>query len=418
MVGLASTQAAALIAEHASAEGIAFACSGRTRSKMRSILIDTTRVQKNLGMSIDTVKIKTILTRLGFIVRQKNKDKMLVLIPSSRTDVRQEVDLIEEVARISGYVNILSTLPKVLLKAAGYKPDLLAYTKGILAGLGLQEVITYSLVEEKSLSGLSSDAPWEILNPLSQEQAVLRTTLLPGLLGCVSRNLNQQEEYVTIFETAKRFVLAENNIPQEELMLGVALCGARRRLATDGLIQDKTSILHLKGIAEVLFSRLGISDYLLQKTHSGTVEVKVKGEGAGVIFEGPKDLLERWGIKNKEVFLLELALEKILAVAEMEKKFTSLPLYPFISRDISLVIKEDIPAADILTAVRRDASTLLSEVKIADFYQGRQIPQGHKGLTLSLVYRCEERTLTEEEVVPLHRSVCTMLEDKFAAKIR
>ncbi|MCX5696616.1 MAG: phenylalanine--tRNA ligase subunit beta [Candidatus Omnitrophica bacterium] len=418
MVQVASESASELILEHASAECFAFFSSGTAAIKKRQILLDAESAQKNLGITIGPTQIKSILTRLGFTVQVKEKRKMQVVVPSFRIDVAQEVDLIEELARIRGYENIPPTLPKTCLKAADHKKDLLAFTKDILVGLGLQEVITYSLVDRESLRGLCADRAPEVLNPLSKDQEVLRTTLAPGLLTCVSRNLNQQELYVAIFETAKRFVLTDKNVPGEELMLGIALCGARPRFVADGLIKDKMSILHLKGITEVLFERLGISDHLLQIGPAGAVTVKIKGEDIGAIFEAKKDILERWDIKNKEVFILEISLEKVFASARTEKKFKPLPLYPAITRDISLVIKEDLLAGDILTAVRLNAPSLLAEVKIADFYKGRQIPPGYKGLTVSCAYRSAERTLTEEEIAPLHASICGILQDRFGAKIR
>ncbi len=418
MVQVASESALELILEHASAECLIFLSSGTASVKKRQILLDAEAAQKNLGITIGLTQIKSILTRLGFTVKVKEKRKIQALIPSFRIDVAQEVDLIEELARISGYENIPPTLPKTCLKATDYKKDLLAFTKDVLVGLGLQEVITYSLVEGRSLSGLSKDRAPEILNPLSKDLGVLRTTIAPGLLTCVSRNLNQQEGYIAIFETAKRFAFTEKNIPGEELMLGIALCGARQRFVADGLIKDKMSILHLKGITEVLFERLGISDYLLQLGPAGAVAVKIKGDDVGAIFEAKKDILERWDIKNKEVFILEISLEKVFASARMEKKFKPLPLYPAITRDISLVIKEDILTDDILAAVRLNAPLLLAEVKITDFYKGRQIPPGYKGLTVSCAYRSGERTLTEEEVAPLHASICGILQDRFCAKIR
>jgi phenylalanyl-tRNA synthetase beta chain len=414
----ASASASALIEECASAQCLSYAIAGEAGIKKCSILLDALSAEKILGVSLGIAKIKNILTRLGFTVKTKNKNKMQVLAPAWRMDVTQQVDLIEELARINGYESIPPSLPQFFGQAAAYKPDLLEQVKGILVGLGLQEVITYSLLDRARLTGLAAERPVEILNPLSQEQEVLRTTLVPGLLTCVSRNLNQQEPYIAIFETAKRFAWAEKKAPQEELMLGLALCGIRPRLMAEGLIKDKASILHLKGIVETLFTRLGIVDYTLQTGADKAVAVKVQGVDVGTIFEVGREKLEQWDIKNKEVLVAELALEKIFTRAKLEKKFKSLPLYPAIQRDISLVISQGVLVDDLLAQIRQAAAALLAEVKVADFYQGKQIPQGFKGLTLSCVYRSDERTLTEEEVAPLHTRVCAILQDKFAAKIR
>jgi phenylalanyl-tRNA synthetase beta chain len=132
----------------------------------------------------------------------------------------------------------------------------------------------------------------------------------------------------------------------------------------------------------------------------------------------PKSTLDKLEIKNKAVFALELSLEKIFSQAQLKKKFLSPPKYPSITRDISLVLKEEITVKEIIRAIEEKAGPLLRNVRIADYYRGKQIPPGYRGLTISCLYRSDERTLTEEEINPLHALVCGVLTEHFGATIR
>jgi phenylalanyl-tRNA synthetase beta chain len=141
-------------------------------------------------------------------------------------------------------------------------------------------------------------------------------------------------------------------------------------------------------------------------------------EKIGFLAKLDKEILDSLDIKNKEVFVAELYLERLLPYAELNKKFVHLPLYPGISRDISLILKEEIPVGDILEAIQEKGRPLLKEAKVVDYYKGKQIPSGFKGLTLSCLYRREERTLIEAEINPVHSLVCTLLKERFGAQIR
>jgi phenylalanyl-tRNA synthetase beta chain len=131
-----------------------------------------------------------------------------------------------------------------------------------------------------------------------------------------------------------------------------------------------------------------------------------------------KAILEKLDIKNKEVFVLELSLERLLFYVNLDKKFSHLAVYPGITRDISFVLKENILAGDVLEAIKQEGKPLLKEAGVTDYYKGKQIPAGFRGLTISCFYRSQERTLTEAEITPLHARVCRVLADKFSAQIR
>jgi len=285
--------------------------------------------------------------------------------------------------------------------------------------LGLYEAITYSLVDRDLLKGFAGNetSPVEILNPLSKEQEVLRTCLAPSLVRCVAYNLNQKQEHVFIFEIAGTFI-PQANPPKEELVLCIALSGTRSLLLEQGLVREEVGFLHVKGILEELFERLGIKDYDFNPVDICNIELLVKNRKIGSIIQLGRNALGKLDIKNKEVFIAELSLEKLFAEADLEKKFVSPAKYPGITRDISFVVKEELSVKDILTNLSEKGFPLMQEVKIADYFKGKQIPAGCRSLTVSCLYRSNERTLTEDEVNPVHAGVLSLLVERFGAKIR
>jgi phenylalanyl-tRNA synthetase beta chain len=393
---------------------------GQFRAVCPAIKLDVAYVNRVLGTKLTLLAVKQILSSLGFSLKIKTKNSLLVKSPGFRQDIKSAIDLVEEVARIYGYAAIKQTLPaiKPALNIFG-KEKTVAYIKNVLLGAGLQEAITYSLVNRTLLtkSGIVPSAKLiEILNPLSAEQEVLRPTLLPSLIRCVAYNLNQQQEYVNIFEVANIF--SGGNIPEEKLALGIALCGTNSFLLKRGLIKDEITLLHLKGIIEELFSKLGIQGYDFQNKGAKQISITLGHQEIGVMLDLNKQVLDAFDIKNKQVILGQIDLEKVWTSINLEKKFLSLPKYPGITRDISFIVKDDIAVKDLISAIEEKGSGLLRLAKVVDYYQGKQIPTGFRGLTISCVYRVSERTLTEEELAPIHNSICALLVERFGIKLR
>jgi phenylalanyl-tRNA synthetase beta chain len=415
----ASWQAVKLIQELAGGRCIWEKATGLTKTKRKTINLKPQTANKILGMSIAPAKIKKILDNLGF--KLKGKNNFIVEVPSCRPDVNLEIDLIEEIARIAGYESIPNTTPKVTPQITSQDTGgLISSIKNVLVGLGLNEVITYSLINKDLLKGLGSNKEYaiEIGNPLSKEQEILRPTILTGLIKSIAYNLNQKQDWVNLFEIAKVFFQAEDSGIKEELRIGIALCGVKSRLLEQGKIRERAGLLHLKGILEVLFERLDIKDYNFTPDNTGQMSVYAAKEKIGVMMRLPKSVLDTFDIKNKDVFTLELALDKVLSHTQINKRFVDLPKYPGITRDISFIVKGGISIKDILGLMRERASPLLRDLEISDYYQGKQIPAGYRGLTISCLYRSDERTLTETEINPLHGQISAALEERFGAKMR
>jgi phenylalanyl-tRNA synthetase beta chain len=417
----ASWAAQELIHKLAGGESVAYKGLGINKTSSRTVKLDLQYLFNVLGVKIPAFRAKQILSSLGFAVKSGAKNILSVKVPSFRQDVKSQVDLVEEIARIYGYDKIPTTLPAVKPRRdiEGDR-DAVSGMKSVLQGLGLHEAITYSLVDRELLAkfGIVQDGgAVEILNPLSKEQGVLRSTLLPSLVKAVVYNLNQQQEYVAIFEIADTFSFKPGH-PEEKPFLGIALCGSRPLLVKDGLIKDEMDILHMKGILESLFDKFGIKSYDFKVGENNRVNVFIAGGDAGFMMLPDEETLGKFDIKNRRVVLAEIALEKLLENINPEKKFSVIPKYPAVTRDISFLVGGETPVEKILEEIKSQPYALLSSAKVVDYYRGKQIPAGFKGLTISCVYRSDDRTLTEEEVAPLHGSICSLLKERFGARLR
>jgi phenylalanyl-tRNA synthetase beta chain len=412
--------AARMIEDIAQGKCVLAKSSTTIRPKAKSIILDLSLVRKILNVNIQPSQIKKILLHLGFGVKGAAKNKMNVSVPLFREDISLPEDLIEEVARIYGYEKIPQTLPSVRPEINPCQArDLVCLTKNILIGLGLHEAVTYSLVDRGLLEGfLPADRrAVEIMNPLSQDQEVMRTALTPSLARCVSYNLNQKQEYVAIFEIANVF-LPGPSLPKEELTLGIALSGARSLLLGEGLVKEETGFLHLKGVLERLLEQLGVKEVDFVTTDTNKINVLIGTERIGGLIQLRQEQMDKFEIKNKDVFVAEISLERLFAKADLSKKFFSPPRYPGISRDISFVFKEGVLAKDILSCLKEAGKPLLKSVEIVDYYKGKQIPAGSRSLTVTCLYRSPERTLTEIEVNPVHEQLISALTSRFGAKLR
>jgi phenylalanyl-tRNA synthetase beta chain len=426
MPEIASLRAAELVQNLCGGSIVVGKISGNLASRKLNINFPIGDIKRYLGMDIPAGELKNILLNLGFGVKAQNKETLAVKVPSWRLDVKTGIDLVEETARIYGYENIPSTLASAVLRnQKANSQDHIGRIKNILTGLGLNEVITYSLVDRKSLQGFweKKDQVIEIANPLSLEQEVMRPLLMPSLAGRVAYNLRQQNPQVNIFEIAKTYFLESGKI-EEKYSLCLALCGVNPRWfgAKLGHVQDEPGFLHLKGIIETLFERLGLDTAASQyrSINRDEVEVRLKNERVGLFRKLPANILDALDIKHKEVFMAELELEqKILPLAVTEKRFKPalVARYPGISRDITLPVKAEVSFEEISAAIRRHQENLLAEARFKDCYEGEKNLPGFKRITVSLRYASTERTLTEEEVSPAHSRLVQALEGKFQIKI-
>ncbi len=413
--------------------------------RKREIMLDAARANAHLGVEITGEKMADMLSGLGFEAEMQEGSRIAVRIPGFRRDVDGDADLVEEIARVYGYNNIPYTRP-ASAEPGGRTSEQKAGLKinRILRGQGLEEVKNFSLrSEEDGLTEQLEDYYHDHLalgddgdgggdccledyivglkNPLSRAFSRMRISLLPGLLEVLSLNSRKQIEEMAIYESGRVFgSRGEGRRPVEIDKIGLASMGAAR----DPWNLSAPDFFYLKGAMENLLKGLEIKDWNWRRIqldifHPGrAAELKFDERSVGVLGELHPDIIEDYKLPAR-ASLAEMDGESLYRWAGYEEiSYRGIPRYPSISRDLALLVAEDIPARDIIEAVSGAADDILADVDIFDFYRGEQIPEGRKSLALNMVFRDEERTLKEVEVEERIAGIIEVLEDKFEVQIR
>ena len=397
------------------------------------------RTNKILGISLSREQILNILNRLMFTTKAIDDDKIKVNVPSFRKDIEREIDLIEEVARLHGYEKILKTIPssKVSVAVSTRNQVFERDIKNILVSLGLTEVINYSFIDEKYFDAINipQNDPLrktiKLRNPLSQNWSVMRTTLLPGIINTAVFNINRGVYDVGIVEIGKVFIQGSDIppfnkggrggiLPDEKTIVGGALTGRTEKKIWG---KGERNFYYLKGLVESLLGRLNIYDIEFFPVNLPFIHpqkgacVKINDEDIGYLGELSPAVAEGFDLKDK-LYVFELSLDKILDNAVTERKYTHLPKYPSIYRDIAIVLNSNIKSDNVYRIIRDTDNSILKEIILFDYYEGKQIPAGKKSLAYSLVYRSDDRTLTDDDVNPVHEKIVANLRDKLEAELR
>lgn len=391
------------------------------------------RVNDLLGTDISSGEMAEMLRRLHLDVTEREQDVLEVKVPSHRNDLASEVDLVEEIARLYGYGNIETTMPKG--EPAGDSDTLeevlqKKVTETLLA-CGLTEVITYSFISPKAMDRLQlpGDHAWrrhiEIQNPLTEEQSIMRTTLLPGLLDTAAKNFKRRQVNLQLFEIGSVFIPTGEKLPDERIKIGAVVSGEAFR----GWMEqpEPMDFFYLKGIVEALLGELSVTGYefkavadsaQLPSLHPGRSAYLVcEGDTIGYIGEVHPGVLDNYGLQQRAV-VMELDLHRLAEHVNLVPAYRPLPKFPAVTRDMAFVVPEHVSVAAIDRTIKEVGGQLLKEVWLFDVYQGKQIPEGHRSLAYSMTYQAEDRTLTDEEVSALHEKIQQKLQEKFQAKLR
>ena len=384
-----------------------------------------------LKIDLPDYEVKDLLERLK-IKTTSGVDGFLCTPPSFRHDISIEEDLIEEIARLYGYDRLPSTVPKA--EIAGRPPSqrerFLNRVRQLMTALGLFEAINYSFISPKfaDLLNLSPDDPRRntvaLANPLSEEQSVMRTMLLPGLLETAQINLFREKTNVKVFEIGRVFWPEKGeSLPQERYHLGLLLTGLVGP-ETCHAPSRRLDFFDLKGILESFLNHLGIKNFsFLPHTkepflrQAASVYLEVEGKKIGFAGEIGEEVRERLDLAQN-LWVAELDLELLLGLWREEKTYRPLPKFPATSRDLAMLIDDQVPAAKVLEFISSQEVPFLEEVKIIDVYRGKGIPSGKKSLTLRFVYRASDRTLTDEEVNRIQEGLAQKILDYFKAQAR
>lgn len=395
----------------------------------KTIKLRPERVEHLLGISIEKEKISNILTSLQFKV-QKEGDNLLVTVPTFRPDVSIEVDLIEEIARMYGYNQVPDTLiygPTTQGKR-NESQQLIYDIKNVLVGCGLTEVITFGFVSPKvfDLMNLPGDSRFrsavKLQNPLSEEQSVMRTVLVPNLLEVLQRNNNRQIQSGAVFEIGRVFYPQEGeDLPEERLVLAMVFHGYTEKSWRDP--SEEMDFFFAKGVVEKLLTTIGLKDarFIPHKDpsfHPGrTAAIEVKDKIIGVLGELHPDVVENYELTHRAV-ACKIDLEDLMAAERPKPQYERLPKFPAVDRDLALVVKEEIKTQDMIDVIINAGGKILKKVKVFDVYQGEQVPEGHKSQAFSLLFQAPDRTLKDEEVAKQTDKIARALKKEFDAELR
>ena len=432
-------RAAALIAEVSGGRGVTGHIDEHPRpAPIRRIDLDVAALNRRLGTDLDADRICTYLNPLGFVATPAGPGRFSIEVPSFRVDVSRPEDLSEEVARRHGYQHIATTFP--LIPAEGYRPSasmaLRLRLKHLMAGFGFSEAITYSFVHADSAQrlGLDADDPRRrqvaILNPLSEEQAVMRTSLVPGLLETAARNIALNNRDFKLFELGNIYIGSTDadRLPDESTLMAGLWTGLRAPDHWDQPRDERQAacdFFDLKGVVEVLLQRLGIKEATFtapapggcRYTRSGyTATIMADQRALGLIGQVHPETAGAYNLKQP-VFIFELSLARLAEVMPSVLASRPIPRFPAIARDVTLIVDRSLESARCIQDVFALKEPLVEKMTLFDQYQGRPIASDRKSVSFRITYRSDQGTLADEQINLLHQQITEHLLKTFDADL-
>lgn len=411
------------------------------KNPQRTIPLRLSRIHQVLGdinsedgsedlSTLAPATVETILTALGCTLSDRSEDNtwQVTIPPYRHRDLEREIDLIEEVARLYGYDNFCDTLPNQ--SDLGYLPQyqkILRNLRASLRGVGLTEVIHYSLVKPSETDRPSQERPVHLSNPLLAEYSVLRTDLIQGLVDAYQYNLEQRNGPLMAFEIGRVFWADEDGLQEADLLGGI-LGGdsCQGRWVRSGREQPLTWY-EAKGTLESVFQQWDLPveyqpDRRDDRFHPGrTASLWLQGDRLGTFGQLHPQLLQERGLPHPVYCFqldLDVLLNHLMGEEDTVAHFQPFSSYPAADRDLAFYVKTQTSVADLTRTMHKAGGKLLSGVELFDQYQGSNVPEGQRSLAFRLVYRADDRTLTDTEVDPCHQNIREALVEKFHVSLR
>jgi len=394
------------------------------------ITLRADRANNILGTNIDIKTMTEHLSSLSMAVKRVDQNRIEVSPPPFRVDITREADLIEEIARLTGYDNIPVTLPPIRPTEEDTTEFVLRdRTKNMLVGMGFTEIITYSFISPKSADILGAEQNSKLrsfvklLNPLSQDQSVMRTSLIPGLVSTVRLNSLKGQNDLRIFEWGKIYIKGEEELPQEKQVLAVLITGMG---STQEWYQKarEADFFDIKGVEENILGELGIEKTEFKRNKpkeefdpNEYARIFSSGFEIGAIGKVAKEVMEGYELEKK-AYMLEIYIETLLPLISWAIKFKPLAKFPSVRRDISIILNRSVESAMLISIVKEIGKDLVESVNIFDVYQSKQIAPQEKALALGVSYRSKKRTLTDDEVNKVHEEVIGEIRRQTGGRLR
>lgn len=380
------------------------------------------RINHMLGTALTRPEMASIFEALEIRTEEVGEAELLCHIPAFRLDLLKEIDLVEEVARIYGYDRIDTTIPRDA--SAGvytYKQKIENKTKDVLTAVGLNEIMTYSFVSPSQVELLK--VPQEdalrnqirLLNPLGEEYSAMRTSLMGNMMEVLSRNYNRRLPAAAAFEIGNVFI--PKSLPVTELPDEV------QKVVLGGY-GDGMDFFKMKGCVETMLDKLGIVGCtFIPESQNSTfhpgrcARIQKDDLCLGIIGELHPEVMESYDLEVR-TYLAELNFTEMVALSNLEKKYQPLPKYPAMTRDIAVLVKDEVTNGQLIDLIQSNGKAILESVKLFDVYKGKQIEAGWKSMAYALVFRAADRTLTDEEVNKVFQKILNTLETEVEAKLR
>ena len=397
---------------------------------VKNIKLRLDRIREITGAVIAEKDVVRILRSIGMKATKTNKGKYIVTPPTFRVDITREIDLIEEVIRIYGYDSVPETLPNIAVTQLNTIPrlDLEERIRQTMNSSGYNEIINYSFITPASVDYLLLPEGDErrsfvrIKNPLVEDQSVMRTTMIYGLLDTLKKNFNNGSFNLKIFEFGRIFLQRQKGLPEEKNMLAGLLAGSR----TDDLWGSKVNVdyFDVKGCLENVFFDLKLENYQYRSDssepflHPGkSCKIFLNGANIGYLGEIHPHVIEKFDIKNR-AYVFEINLDILTNQPKQGIVYKEISKFPEITRDVAFVVEEAIEADYMLNVVLSQKEDLLENVVIFDIYKGKEIKEGTKSIGLRFSYRAADRTLTDIETNNIHDRIIRNIIKLTNARIR
>lgn len=389
------------------------------KQEAQTLTVNPSRIIKNIGIDLSLDGFVKILKDLEFKCDLKSDDEVVIEVPPFRLDIEQEADIYEEIARIYGFENIPSEQLEGNATAGVKTPQqkFMDKIKDTATSIGLYEILTYSFVSPKSLDKIKlpeDDKKRDyitLINPLGEDTSVMRTTMMPSMLNVLYTNVSRKVESGLAFECGHTFTPQEG-LPIETNHLCVGMYG------------KDVDFFVLKGALETILDSVGFENYeIIPETNNTTFHpgrcatIMYNNIYIGTFGEVHPEVIDNYNL-GQRVYLAELDLDLIFENSDRTIIYNPLPKYPSTSRDIALLVKDDVIVKQIEDIIKANGEDLLESYKLFDVYKGSQIADGYKSIAYSIIYRSKDKTLTDEDVNKVHQNIIRELEEKLDAKLR
>ena len=428
-VEIALNEAAEMIKELAGGKITAGIVTGSEAPAIDNpIKLSLTKINHVLGTALTMDQVTDIFARLAFTYAVDDDDQLTVIVPARRWDISLAADLYEEIARIYGYDNLPSTLPTMTRNRGGLTPRqrFIRASRHDLEGMGLTQAISYSLttVERAKQFQINPLAePMKLDFPMSSDHVATRMNIISGLLNDISYNVARNVDNVALYEVGRVFLPMGDERPLEQEHLAAAVTG--QLVANSWNKKDQSvDFFQVKGIVERYLKNMGIAGKISYvptsdrpEMHPGrTADIKIDDQLVGFIGQVHPQTAKEY--KIPETYVFELNLESLLAAPKIENEYTPISKYPSITRDIALLVNDDVENATIVEAIKQKGGAYLKDIHLFDVYAGSHLPAGKKSLAYTLTYQDDKETLTEDQVNAAFNKVTAYLHDKVNAEIR